>query len=201
MRLPRIAQLQHGTNTMSVSTRLRFEIFKRDRFTCQYCGRNPPAVVLHVDHIEAVSTGGSDKADNLVTACQDCNLGKSNVPLSQVPKSLKDVAKESAEKRKQLEAYHAMIEDDRQAQDVVIRQLGLHWYNLHNNEIDNYIFGDSRALTIRTFLQSLTKFQVFDAMSLAQSKVPTTFGEDDRAFRYFCGICWKIIRKIEGVQQ
>ncbi len=30
-----------------ISKRLRFEVFKRDGFVCQYCGNHPPAVVLH----------------------------------------------------------------------------------------------------------------------------------------------------------
>lgn len=55
---------------------LRFEILSRDRFTCQYCGRQAPEVVLHVDHRLARARGGSNDRSNLVTACSDCNLGK-----------------------------------------------------------------------------------------------------------------------------
>ncbi len=58
------------------SKRLRFRIFQRDGFTCQYCGRQPPEVVLHLDHIRPVIEGGTDDELNLVTSCQDCNLGK-----------------------------------------------------------------------------------------------------------------------------
>lgn len=54
----------------------RFEIFKRDSFTCQYCGRKAPEVVLEVEHIEPVSKGGSDDLMNLLTACEACNDGK-----------------------------------------------------------------------------------------------------------------------------
>jgi 5-methylcytosine-specific restriction endonuclease McrA len=60
----------------SVGKRLRFEVFKRDFFTCQYCGRQPPDVILEADHIEPKARGGADAADNLVTACADCNRGK-----------------------------------------------------------------------------------------------------------------------------
>lgn len=63
---------------MSISARLRFRIFTRDNFTCQYCGRRSPDVVLNVDHREPVSKGGNDDPANLVTACVDCNQGKSN---------------------------------------------------------------------------------------------------------------------------
>lgn len=56
---------------------LRFRVFRRDSYTCQYCGRRAPNVELHVDHIVAWSRGGPTAADNLRTACSLCNLGKS----------------------------------------------------------------------------------------------------------------------------
>lgn len=67
---------------MAISKRLRFEVFKRDKFTCQYCGKKAPDVVLHADHIEPKSKGGADTLLNLVTACAGCNLGKSDKRLS-----------------------------------------------------------------------------------------------------------------------
>lgn len=67
---------------MPISTRKRFEIFKRDSFKCKYCGKSAPDVILHIDHIEPVSSGGTNHPLNLVTACRSCNLGKSNIPLT-----------------------------------------------------------------------------------------------------------------------
>lgn len=61
---------------MAIGKRKRFEILNRDGFTCQYCGRRPPVVILHVDHRISVRDGGRDHDSNLVAACQDCNLGK-----------------------------------------------------------------------------------------------------------------------------
>ena len=43
-----------------ISKKTRFEIFKRDSFTCQYCGRKAPDVLLVIDHIEPVSKGGTN---------------------------------------------------------------------------------------------------------------------------------------------
>ena len=60
----------------AISKKIRFEIFKRDKFTCQYCGETAPNVVLHVDHIRPVAGGGDNDFLNLITACQDCNGGK-----------------------------------------------------------------------------------------------------------------------------
>jgi hypothetical protein len=64
---------------MPVSKRTRFEVLRRDSHACQYCGQMAPEVVLHVDHVEPTTLGGSDKPDNLVTACKDCNLGKASI--------------------------------------------------------------------------------------------------------------------------
>lgn len=66
-----------------VSKKLRFEIFKRDSFACQYCGRKAPDVVLHCDHIKPVVEGGETNILNLITSCVACNLGKG-------PRSLSD---------------------------------------------------------------------------------------------------------------
>jgi 5-methylcytosine-specific restriction endonuclease McrA len=72
---------------MSLSKKLRFEVFKRDGFKCQYCGNHPPIVVLEVDHINPVSKGGTNEIDNLVTSCFDCNRGKGNRELTCIPQS------------------------------------------------------------------------------------------------------------------
>jgi 5-methylcytosine-specific restriction endonuclease McrA len=60
----------------AVSKSVRFEVFKRDSFKCQYCGRSAPDVVLNIEHITAVANGGDNEIMNLVTACFDCNRGK-----------------------------------------------------------------------------------------------------------------------------
>lgn len=59
-----------------VGKKTRFEVFKRDSFTCQYCGAKAPDVLLQVDHIKPVSKGGGNDLLNYVTACEACNNGK-----------------------------------------------------------------------------------------------------------------------------
>lgn len=59
-----------------LSKKLRFEVFKRDKFTCQYCGEKAPDVILQCDHIQPVAEGGKTEIMNLITACQSCNSGK-----------------------------------------------------------------------------------------------------------------------------
>lgn len=58
----------------------RFRILQRDEFQCRYCGRRArDGVRLEVDHIVPRARGGSDNDDNLVTACHECNSGKSDL--------------------------------------------------------------------------------------------------------------------------
>lgn len=66
---------------MAVSKRLRFAILKRDKFTCQYC--HATDTVLTIDHVVAVSLGGTDVPSNLVAACYDCNAGKSSSSMTE----------------------------------------------------------------------------------------------------------------------
>lgn len=60
----------------SISKKMRFEVLKRDKFTCQYCGKQAPDVVLQIDHIVPVAKGGNNDITNLITSCWDCNIGK-----------------------------------------------------------------------------------------------------------------------------
>ena len=62
----------------AIKTSIRFEVFKRDSFTCQYCGGKAPDILLHVDHIHPVSKGGNNDILNLITSCSQCNSGKSD---------------------------------------------------------------------------------------------------------------------------
>jgi 5-methylcytosine-specific restriction endonuclease McrA len=62
-----------------ISATLRFEIFQRDSFTCQYCGATrEDGAKLELDHKIPYSAGGKDEFGNLITSCKTCNLGKSN---------------------------------------------------------------------------------------------------------------------------
>jgi 5-methylcytosine-specific restriction endonuclease McrA len=61
---------------MCIRPKDRFLTFRRDNFTCRYCGRRPPEVVLECDHIIPRAKGGPDTIDNYITACRQCNGGK-----------------------------------------------------------------------------------------------------------------------------
>jgi 5-methylcytosine-specific restriction endonuclease McrA len=56
----------------------RFNVFLRDRFSCQYCGNGFSASDLTFDHVVPRSKGGRTNWTNVVAACSPCNLRKGN---------------------------------------------------------------------------------------------------------------------------
>jgi len=54
----------------------RKNVFKRDLFICQYCGKTNTELTL--DHVIPKQKGGRDSWDNLVSACNNCNFKKGN---------------------------------------------------------------------------------------------------------------------------
>ena len=94
-----------GSKRKKISKKIRFEVFKRDSFTCQYCGRKAPDVVLEVDHIKPIKADGSNDMMNLITSCFDCNRGKGKRELTQKDEIQKQqkMLEELNERREQLE--------------------------------------------------------------------------------------------------
>lgn len=56
----------------------RKNLYRRDLYTCQYCGGKPPMQDLSVDHIVPRSRGGRSTWENCVLACLRCNRRKAN---------------------------------------------------------------------------------------------------------------------------
>ena len=55
----------------------KFQVFMRDNFTCQYCGRTPQdGIKLVLDHIKPLKRGGKNKMENSITSCKECNTLK-----------------------------------------------------------------------------------------------------------------------------
>ena len=73
MRLPSVVALKRYVRPARRPAFTRFNVFLRDRFTCQYCGR---CEELTFDHLLPLSRGGRTMWDNVVAACSICNLKK-----------------------------------------------------------------------------------------------------------------------------
>lgn len=171
-----------------LSKTTRFEVFKRDRFTCQYCGAVPPSVVLEVDHIDPVSGGGGDEEGNLITACFDCNRGKAARSLTVAPESLSDRAARVAEAEEQLAGYREIM------RQVEARKEADVW------EVVAALFGTTetthaRFESIKRFLERLPLHEVVEAGGIARGAKPYS---DPQRFKYFCGVCWRKIERAES---
>ena len=73
MKLPSVVCLKSYIKPARNPAFTRFNVFLRDRFTCQYCGSRDD---LTFDHLVPRSKGGMTTWDNVVTACSPCNLAK-----------------------------------------------------------------------------------------------------------------------------
>jgi hypothetical protein len=178
---------------MSVSKRVRFEVFKRDVFCCRYCGKTPPDAVLEIDHVEAVSTGGSDDISNLVTSCFDCNRGKSNIPLGAIPATVAEQHRRAIEVSEQIRAFNEFLMDARKEDDESIESLGRNW-NDRFLDAGRYVFASGRVASARSFVRKLPIAEILEAIELAHSRRPPLGDDDERTWKYFCGICWNKIK-------
>jgi 5-methylcytosine-specific restriction endonuclease McrA len=77
-RLPSVVALKEYVPQNRRPPFTRFNVFLRDRFTCQYCAGPFSAHELTFDHVIPRSRGGRTSWENVVTACTCCNLAKSN---------------------------------------------------------------------------------------------------------------------------
>lgn len=174
----------------SISKKVRFEVFKRDSFTCQYCGAHPPAVILHVDHIDPVAKGGSNHMDNLVTSCESCNQGKSDRLLSDIPQSLQDKAAQIIEREAQIKGYQSVVAAKRQRIEDECSEV----VDVYERFNEGFTLSPSGQVSVRNFIEKIGVHEVISAMESAYSARNVRRGNE---FKYFCGICWNKIRAAE----
>lgn len=168
----------------SLSKKLRFEVFKRDEFACQYCGGTPPKSVLEVDHIDPVALGGADDMDNLITACFACNRGKSATPLTIIPQSLADKAAETAEREAQIDGYQAILKAKRERLERDAWAVFDRWREQESTTHE-------RFQSVKRFVEMLGLDEALDAVDIT---LAARIYSDAREFKYFCGVCWKKAR-------
>ena len=79
LRVPEVITLtKYDRLPQNAVTFSRRNVFKRDRFTCQYCGKQPGSEDLTIDHVTPRAQGGTSTWGNCVLACIDCNARKAD---------------------------------------------------------------------------------------------------------------------------
>jgi hypothetical protein len=176
-----------------ISKKLRFEVFKRDKFTCQYCGRMSPDVILEVDHIKPVSDGGKNELINLVTSCRDCNRGKGKVKLSddaEIKKQQRQLI-DMADKKEQLEmmiGWRDELLDIEQKQVDSIEKL--------IESLTGYGLTQHGRTVVLKHIKNFSYLEVYEATEISFIKY---FEDSDYSFgvalKKIGGICYNIRQK------
>ena len=168
---------------MSVSKKVRFEVFKRDGFKCQYCGKVPPDVMLEADHITPVSKGGQDEIENLITACFDCNRGKRDTPLSSLPETIEIKMHILEQKIIQVQQYEKFRKKLQKLKDGEIEQLETEF---------GYYFLDNQKSQVKRFVSMAGYDAVVEAFQIMNAQ--KGYASPYTKFKYFCGIMWNKIK-------
>lgn len=181
---------------MAVSKRLRYEVLKRDNHLCRYCGRSAPEVKLTIDHVVPTTLGGDDEPANLVTACADCNSGKS----SSNPDSamVADVGEDALRWAQAQRAAAEVMLQDLERRQAARRQFKASW--------DGWTSGPKQVpvppppgwqVSVDQLLAAgLPLLVLEDCVTIAMNAPKVTAGN---TFRYLCGVAWKKVRELNDV--
>lgn len=175
---------------------VRFEVFKRDKFTCQYCGRSAPDTILEVDHIIPVSKGGTNDILNLVTACRDCNRGKTNKALSDntavmVQKQRLDEMQERREQLEMMLKWREELSEEEEIESFAVSAL------FENNT--KWGLSDHGRLGIKKLIRRFGFEEVYEAAEISIFKYYNgTEKSWDVAFDKIGGVCYNRKKAREG---
>lgn len=152
----------------SLSKNLRFEVFKRDSFKCQYCGAEAPDVLLVIDHINPVSKGGDNDLTNLITAFKDCNCGKTNRTLddkSVVYKTRKQL-EELQERREQLEMMMRWRQVLKDFKEKIVEELCFYWQEL----APGYTVNENGIKNVKSLMRKYSHDEIVEAMDISAER-------------------------------
>lgn len=170
---------------MAVSRSLRFQILRRDNHACRYCGRSAPEVKLTVDHVVPETLGGSDHPSNLVTACADCNGGKSATPPDAA--TVAQVADDAARWAAAQQMVAEQMLGQRSKHEAMAERFDKAW-QLQGD----YPRPSTWRRSVDTFLAAGLPIEILiDCVHAAHQTQKVSKGD---AFRYMCGIAWSRVR-------
>jgi hypothetical protein len=180
---------------MAVSKRLRYEVLRRDNHACRYCGASAPDVKLNVDHVIPKALGGVDTPSNLVTACTDCNAGKtsSNPDATLVAEVSDDTLRWGAAMTQAAENLRQQQKPKEEYRNAFL----VEWNRWHLGKDDT-----NKVPLPVDWKQAIERFRVAGVpewmwadivdVSMANQKVTP-----DNTFRYCCGVAWNKVTAIQ----
>lgn len=173
---------------MAVSKRLRHEVMRRDGHACRYCGATAPDVKLTIDHVTPTTLGGTDEPSNLVTACADCNAGKSATPPDAA--LVADVNERAVRWNQAMEVAISRRQDElhqMRARTDAFDQAWNEWGAIPREV-------NWRGSIARFLASGLNDQFLLDAIEIAMGNRTV---RTNAAWKYFCGICWTEIKKVQ----
>ena len=155
-----------------ISKKIRFEVFKRDSFKCQYCGSSAPDVILHVDHIEPISKGGDNSILNLITSCDSCNFGKSDRRLSDDSAVIKQKEQldELNKRREQLQ----MMMKWRQEIKSIDEQYVESFCNQYSELVPGWVLNEQGIKIVKSLLRKYSYPRLIEALEISVEKLEFT---------------------------
>jgi hypothetical protein len=182
---------------MAVSKRLRYEVLRRDGHTCRYCGGTAPDVKLTVDHVTPVALGGTDTADNLVTACGPCNSGKtSSAPDASLVDDVADDALRWANAMKQ--AAENLREQEKpklEYREAFLREWSRWGLGKGDNRKSIELPGDWKPSIENFRLAGLPAWVWADIVDAAMGRDKVL---PENKFKYCCGIAWNKVTELQA---
>ena len=170
----------------SISKKTRFEVFKRDCFTCQYCGQKVPDVVLELDHIVPIAEGGSDDIVNLTTGCYDCNRGKGKIKLTQITrKDITEINEKLKNQNEQIKLYYKFLEKNLllRKEDPRVSLINKVFDETYGFSLNNYGKASIKKLLDR---RDDVNF-ILECFEIASARVPIE-NNVTNFFKYACGV-------------
>lgn len=177
----------------NVSKRVRFEVMRRDGFQCRYCGTKVPDTGqgLTIDHVVPVALGGSDDPSNLVTACRDCNAGKTST--SPDSGTVGQVSADALRWAEAMKVAAAELAADQAATDAKVDAFDQEWerWRSAGEPVDRpHDWRRSIEQFIQTGLPESELARLVEVAMAARVRPSATWA-------YFCGCCWKVIREMQ----
>jgi len=169
---------------MAVSKRTRFEVLRRDNYTCRYCRSTDGR--LTVDHVTPVALGGSDSPENLVACCADCNSGKTSTSVTEetVAAVAEDALRWSAAMEQAAQVMRAKTDERHIYLAAFYDEWPQHRYLPNNIEA-----------TVDRFFDAGLPVEVLKEVTRIAGNAR---GVDNRA-AYFAGVGWKRVRAMQDI--
>ncbi len=197
-RAPWLCARRSAARDVTTTKRLRFEIFRRDNHACRYCGATAPDAALTIDHVLPVALGGNDEPANLVTACRDCNAGKS--ASSPDADLVADVSADALRWGQAMKRAAELLMAEYRDRVDLHQRFADHWNEWKSGtriKPTTVPLEGNWERSIDTFLAAGLPMEVLhectDLAMNAQHIKP------ENTFRYMCGIAWRKVGEIREI--